>query len=544
MIKVFLVEDEMIIRNGVKNNIPWEQEGFTFVGEAGDGELAWPLIRQTKPDILITDIRMPFMDGLELSSLVRKELPDTKIIILSGYSEFDYAKQAISLGVANYLLKPINSEKLLEAVKEVAAAIEEERAQQLLVEQYRRENEENLRLEKKRLFDEIVAGAFSAKELLDKSRILDMDLTAAYYTVLFLKLSTAGESHEYSGQIVEASEKVNQIAEEMPQALSFERGLEGWIFLLKGEREEEAAQQTRELEERLQEMQKDYPDIRYFGGIGETVQRMRDIRRSYQSANKAFASRFFVEGSQFVHAEKISQAGLMKRQDMSLKAVDPSRVNRKLVEDFLGSGVEEEAKDFVEEYFRNVGEENYRSVMFCHYLIVDMNFCACQFLERMGIDTGLLPAECRDVNLYSESLNSTEGMIRYVERLLAETIRLRDNSARNRYQELMAAARKYIMENFSNNEFSLNQAAAMVNISPSYFSTLFRQEMGMTFVEYLTEVRLEKAKSLLMCTNMRSSEIGYEVGYKDSHYFSYIFKKVCGCTPREYRTRKREGQKE
>lgn len=92
MLKVFLVEDEIIIRNGVKNNIPWEQEGFTFVGEAGDGELAWPLIKQTKPDILITDIRMPFMDGLELSGLVRKELPDTKIIILSGYSEFDYAK--------------------------------------------------------------------------------------------------------------------------------------------------------------------------------------------------------------------------------------------------------------------------------------------------------------------------------------------------------------------------------------------------------------------------------------------------------------------
>ena len=153
MLKVFLVEDEMIIRNGVKNNIPWEQEGFTFVGEAGDGELAWPLIKQTKPDILITDIRMPFMDGLELSGLVRKELPDTKIIILSGYSEFDYAKQAINLGVANYLLKPISGEKLLEAVKQVADIIREERAQALLVEQYRQENQENIKIEKIRLFE-------------------------------------------------------------------------------------------------------------------------------------------------------------------------------------------------------------------------------------------------------------------------------------------------------------------------------------------------------------------------------------------------------
>ena len=117
MIKVFLVEDEVVMRNGIKNNIPWEQEGFEFVGEASDGELAYPLIKREKPDILITDIRMPFMDGLELSRLVKKELPQIKIIILSGYNEFDYAKTAISIGVTDYLLKPISSAKLLEAVK-------------------------------------------------------------------------------------------------------------------------------------------------------------------------------------------------------------------------------------------------------------------------------------------------------------------------------------------------------------------------------------------------------------------------------------------
>lgn len=142
MISVFLVEDEVIMRNGIKRNIPWEQEGFTFVGEASDGELAWPLIKKTRPDILITDIRMPFMNGLELSELVRKELPETKIIILSGYSEFDYAKQAITLGVTDYLLKPITSEKLLEAVRRVAAIVQEERAQRALVLQYEKEMQE------------------------------------------------------------------------------------------------------------------------------------------------------------------------------------------------------------------------------------------------------------------------------------------------------------------------------------------------------------------------------------------------------------------
>ncbi len=96
-IKIFLVEDEIIIRQGIKKNINWQQEGFDFVGEASDGELAYPLIQNTKPDILITDIKMPFMDGLELSRLVKKELPDIKILVLSGYNEFEYAQEAINL---------------------------------------------------------------------------------------------------------------------------------------------------------------------------------------------------------------------------------------------------------------------------------------------------------------------------------------------------------------------------------------------------------------------------------------------------------------
>ena len=540
MLKVFLVEDEIIIRNGVKNNIPWEQEGFTFVGEAGDGELAWPLIKQTKPDILITDIRMPFMDGLELSGLVRKELPDTKIIILSGYSEFDYAKQAINLGVANYLLKPISGEKLLEAVKQVADIIREERAQTLLVEQYRLENGENVKVEKIRLFEQIVAGTATTREILDRGEILELDLAAPFYTVLLLKLVDSGESMDSSAQVMEASEKVDEAIMKNPEFFAVERGLEGLAILMKSEEERQAGTKLMNLEKEIQEILTQYPEVSYFGGAGETVQRMRDIRRSYIGASKAFASRFFTEKNRFLTVEQIRELKPAGMKDMSLKSVDASKINRKLVEDFLKSGLEEETKNFVEEYFKNIGHENYESLMFCHYLIVDMNLCASHFLESIGIDSALLPAQCRDVGEFADSLQCEEGMISYVTKLFTETIRLRDKSSRNKYMELITAVQKIILENFQNNEFSMNQAAAMVNLSPGYFSTLFRQETGVSFVEHLTGIRLEKAKALLMCTNMRSSEIAYEVGYKDAHYFSYIFKKVCGCTPKEYRARKGE----
>lgn len=149
MLKVFLVEDEFVIREGIKNNIDWKAHGYEFCGEAGDGELAYPMIQKLRPDIVITDIRMPFMDGLELSRLIRKELPDTEIIILSGYQEFEYAKEAIKLGVAQYLSKPINGEELLAELDELSAKIEEKHRAIQIRERYLQEMEENNLRERK-----------------------------------------------------------------------------------------------------------------------------------------------------------------------------------------------------------------------------------------------------------------------------------------------------------------------------------------------------------------------------------------------------------
>ena len=136
MVRVFLVEDEMLIREGIKNSIRWEKEGYEFAGEASDGELALPMVLKEKPDILITDIRMPFMTGLELSRLVKQELPGTKIVIISGYDDFEYAKEAIKVGVTEYLLKPISSAKLLETLQSVSEEIFRERKEKDLSDTY------------------------------------------------------------------------------------------------------------------------------------------------------------------------------------------------------------------------------------------------------------------------------------------------------------------------------------------------------------------------------------------------------------------------
>ena len=129
MYSVFLVDDEPIVLEGIRSKINWEEAGFSFAGEATDGEIALSMIHELKPDILITDIKMPFMDGLELAAAIKKTQPWIKIIILSGHDEFDYAKKAISIGIEDYLLKPFTAEEVLESLKKVSVQIDKERTQ-------------------------------------------------------------------------------------------------------------------------------------------------------------------------------------------------------------------------------------------------------------------------------------------------------------------------------------------------------------------------------------------------------------------------------
>lgn len=543
MLKVFLVEDEAIIRRGIKNNIPWEKEGFEFAGEASDGELAYPMIKKIKPDIVITDIRMPFMDGLELASIIKKELPDTKIIILSGYNEFDYAKRAISIGVTDYQLKPISSEKLLETIKRVGNIIWEEQAQKKLLEEYRIENQENLELEKAKLFYAMVDNSLSTVEILEWGQQLGLDMTASYYTVILLKIISSSAANTYQEHLVEMEGKVEEFLEHQECIYYFKRWGEGWFLLVRSEDEHEFADLIQGLKGYLERLFSDNEEenLFYFGGIGSTVQRLRDVRQSFNSANRLFAARFFMEPNQIITEDELHRIETVRKKDEDLKDINISNMDRKLLEDFLKVGDSEEAGPFLDTYFEKIGVGNYSSLMFRQYLMVDMFFCVSKFLEGLGSGSQEIMDKFGDVEEIKMRIHSTQQMFQYMKELFTEAMKFRDSLSHDKYSSLLEEAQKYVQQNYFSNEISLNMVASHVGISPSYFSTIFRQETGSTFTEYLTEIRMEKAKELLRCTSKKTSEIAYDIGYKDAHYFSYIFKKTQGLTPKEYRGDRKEG---
>lgn len=263
-IKVFLVEDEMVIRRGIKNSIDWEKEGYIFCGEASDGELAYPMIIKEKPDILITDIRMPFMDGLELCKLVKKELPNIKILILSGYDEFDYAKEAIRLGVTEYLLKPISSGKLLEALNWASESIRREKEDKDLVRKYMEEMRENTEHEKQKFFEQMIAGNLSMADALETGKKYEMNLSAGMYNLLLFRF-TLGEENRKSGELLgEAEYAIEKLTERLEYVFEFQRGVEGWAFLLMADNEEQMSERVKELSKDLEEIMKNYSTIAYF----------------------------------------------------------------------------------------------------------------------------------------------------------------------------------------------------------------------------------------------------------------------------------------
>lgn len=539
MIKIFLVEDEVVIRNAIKNSIDWEKEGYEFVGEAGDGELAYPKIMKEKPDILITDIRMPFMDGLELSKIVKKELPEIKILILSGFNDFEYAKEAIRIGVTDYLLKPISSAKLLEALAGVAKEIEKEQEEKALREQYQKEMRENVEQEKFLFFTKLITGQVGMSDAIVCGKQYGMNLSAQAYTILLFKVAMNLKQYESEEEAENVFAQIDRVEQNVEQIYSFWRGAEGWAFLILGEDESDIQQRCERLKEYLEELMKNYPKVEYFGGLGTIVSRLRMLPESYQNANIVFSNRFACESRQIMDVNtwrEYQEKGKLDAQNLDIMGK-----NREMIEHFLTNGTQEEIDSFLDVYFQENPKETLKSEIMRQYITIDSYIAANAFMEKIGVEESNRQEEGKKLEESLQKIVSASGVRNYMKEIIQRVLEHRDMASGQRYSDIMETAKKYIAEQYMAESISLNTVSAKVNMSPSYFSAVFSRAVGKTFVEYLTETRMNKAKELLMCSPMKTSEIGFEVGYKDPHYFSYIFKKTQGCSPKEYKQRvKRE----
>lgn len=533
MLKIFLVEDEKIVREGIKNGIAWEKHGFEFVGEASDGELAYPLIIQARPDILITDIRMPFMDGLELAEMVKHVIPDIRIMFFSGYDDFEYAKRAITLGASDYLLKPVSSTQLLEALERMSDSIQKERRENLYKEEFHKQQDERKMIERERLFDVIVSGTMSLTDLITKGKEFNIALSAPAYNIILFHVRVLKHHEQFMGEMNAFDIKVKDKLKEHKEMIGFHRLSEGYGFLITGTCEKGLEKNVKECTKLLIDIVNNCTGLEYFAGIGIPVYRPSELKECFTAASKSYAYRYMMEYNQIITGDTSIQ--LHKKEKLSLRSMDVSKWNKDMVNNFLKNGSIVDANYFIEKYLSWCGE-NFESFMFRQYILMDFYLIVMNFVTQLGMESEQAIALFGDAQEIQSSTTSEQMAIQYTENLLIKAIELRNTFSQKKYRLVLDKAKEYIEKHYQDEDISLNAVAASVNISPNHFSTIFSQELGITFIEYLTMVRMDAAKEFLLGSEKRTFEIAYLVGYKDPHYFSYLFKKTQGITPKMFRS--------
>lgn len=540
MLKVFLVEDEAIIREGLRDSIPWQQYGYTFVGEAGDGEQALPLIRKTQPDILITDIKMPFMDGLALSKIVAKEMPGIKIIIISGYDDFEYARAAISIGVEQYLLKPVAKSMLVKTLQEVQQKIQNEREQENYVEKFRSEMQEYEQFSRRRLFEEIVSGALSIEECYIRAGQLNMDIQGPCYNLVLYTLQAKKEN------IGETNEPLTKLRDELfhyfmghGEYLLVRQNLTTYAVLVKGE-EQKMEGYTMACVKNIKEITSHYePDVEWYAASGTPVMRLKYLPDCYAQVSRILAHRHLMPEIHILNEEN-TQMMNQKDEESKLTNLDMAKIDPNVLKGFLQNGQLEELNDFVDDFIFSIGEAA-KSKLFCQYLVLNVRFTAIAYLETLGCGQEEFLNSIESLKNMGALTVSVEELRIYIKEMLGRAMEMRDHQSKNQYRDIIGKAIAYIEENYASETISLTEVANYTEVSANYFSAAFSQEMQQTFVEYLTGKRMEKAKELLRSTDKRTAEIAADVGYKDPHYFSFVFKKTQGCTPRDYKTGGKRG---
>ena len=367
--KVFLVEDEIVIREGIRDHVDWKAHGFEFCGEAPDGEMALPLLQATQPDLLITDIRMPFMDGLQLSQIVRERMPATKIVILSGHDEFEYAQKAIKLGVSEYLLKPISVQDLHAVLQKVALELAQERGQQQALQKLRDQVEENRAALRERFLLGLVTGAASSAEAIEKSQLLGIDLVARCYIVVIIRVAVCDCSEQVDHyKCHRVHEVISKHVANNPDVFLVNRDMEELVLVLKGNSDEYLNEEKDLLLQRLRH-EVEQTGCRLVVGSGTPQKRITDICLSFAEATDNLQA--VTDGLSVRFSDGFDRAELLK-------------VDTSAVDDYLRLGTVESFATFFEAFIRPLGESTLKSAVVKNHIIMDIVLAAAKFVDELG----------------------------------------------------------------------------------------------------------------------------------------------------------------
>ncbi len=524
MYKLFVVDDDEIICNGIAS-LKWEEYGVTVSGSAYDGETAMELVTQDVPDIIIVDINMPFMDGIELTFNLRQKYPHLKVIMLTAFKEFSYAQKAVELQVSCYLTKPFKTAELIQAVKRVVEELEKE-------EKFQREAIKNIHILKNNYLSELVSAGVTEDNREILHQILGPSCQDDFFCCAVLYLKTIEPCQDTSTRLFQEEASVRISVETIEQLLNGRKGVQFFplhskvVFLFQSDEQTELETKATEvLQKVMEELAK---NDRYFlsCGMGNPCQGIETVRFSYSQAKRAVEHCFEFGHMSIIHVADISAVD-------EKPPVDEAAYKQVLKEAVQKNDLKTLAAA-VEDLFQELRQSRTSNLSSVQFLALELAITVYQAIGESKLYEKFWH-RCQESFPQLMKTNSIDSIYTWLKGQLEDAYRLFREKDITPPERLVNAAVNYINQHYSDPELSLKGAAEEVHISSSYLSALFRQYAGTSFVGYLSKVRMTNAIRLIADPNVKTYEIAYKVGFNSSQYFSASFKKYTGMTPGEYR---------
>ncbi|SET00031.1 two-component system, response regulator YesN [Natronincola peptidivorans] len=532
MIRVIIADDETRICKLIIKLIHWDKLDMLIVGTANNGIEALELIEKENPDIVITDIRMPGYDGLDMIEKAKKINNTLEFIIISGYGQFEYAKRAIEFGVKEYLLKPINKEDLYKTLLKVGEHVKKNKYQSSLEKEYELilKNDAN-RIRESFLSNFLFYNSEGFKEYTIKeiNENHHFHFQEGFFSIAALKLDY--RSKEDLGHIKTMMNEIVDMIKSKLQNITYEvdsiRNKNNLYIVMNYNQKKKKQMEAvflRVLEyfnQRISTAEK----LEVTVALGEEVKELKDIAESFESAKLLIEDRILKGTRKIIKLDKIRTDNTEIEDVFS----NFSKKFIKAVEVLDGDEVKKLLLNFKRDIsFRNIRGTDLKRMIneigSIYYITMKNN--------NMKIDH--VPEDYTKLKITIEDCNSIDGLFNLILNYITSSLSVISENKPHNHLRQIREAKKYIEENYMKN-ITLEDLGVHIGFSPSYFSSLFKKETGTSFIEYLSKVRVEKAKDLLKESDLRIQDICLMVGYHDAKYFTKSFIKHTGLKPNEYR---------
>ncbi|HEX2927639.1 MAG TPA: response regulator [Ruminiclostridium sp.] len=538
MFRLLVVEDEEMIRNKILHNINWKEHGFDEIFEATNGIEGLEIVKNNNIDIVITDIQMPEMNGMELIREIKSLNRGIKCVIITAYAEFEYAKESVKLNVNEYILKPFKSKDLFEIVKKLSDEIIRERNERIEVENLRRQLRENKKALQDKLLNDLLSNSYIGEidndlNYLDLSKVKEREYSIAVVNINnFMELIR--EEDEEQKYIVNLS--LFNLVSKFLSAYETDRdkpsGKEMLYFTINYKIDQLVIAVYDDIDifipafEALIERGRKELGFSITIGIGNKYKNLTDMHISYREAcSAALLDRVY--GREIVYRFNDLNFG-NKVYSRQLHILGET----KLYDDLKIGAFAEIKKDIVDIITQIKNSKLELDAI--NTIIYNIMLLSCKTINELGYDVFKIMGEDFSLHFDVKEINNLVQLEEWFLDFFYKVNEYINQKRSNRNENLLARVKEYVDSNYSEN-ITLTSIAKDFGISSGYLSVLFNDHIGQNFIDYLTNLRIQNAKNLLKSTDLKIYEIADKVGYRDAYYFSTAFKKIVGINPTDYR---------